>query len=214
MNILINGWNTPQKGAMTSVLDVILDHAYDKMNGMETCGFECLNYQSYANFNYRATPYRCLKKLFLKLSFNNEDHLVDLGSGKGRVYLYASLMGCHRVTGVEYHQVMAELAKKNYKAIACKIQSEVTLLNIDVRKIQITPSMNIFFLFTPFHLKIFARVLSKIKISYLNNPRKITVIFYRPDIPWMQFMQNDSIFIKRDTVKIFNDPIFELFLTA
>lgn len=212
MNFFINGWNSISKGAVTSPFDIIIDHFLDAHYRIETCRFEKLHTCS-VFFNYRATPYRFLNKLFQYYSFGKHDHLVDLGCGKGRVYLYAALHGCPKVTGVEMSEKMVEIANRNYSAIRNKISSRVQVYNMNACDLKITPCMNIFYLFTPFHLKLFGRILCNIKRSYLAFPRRITIIFCRPDPPWIQFMDNDPIFKYKSSIKICNDLIFQLYTT-
>ena len=211
MNWFFNGWNSKDRGAVTSIYDVVIDRLCDLRYGIQTCGFEKLKTSSFTRFNYRATPYRQLRKLFVSYAFKQHDHLVDFGCGKGRVYLYAALKGCPEATGIEYDPQMAEIALKNQQHLCNRISKKTKVLHQDAKLTEITDSMNLFFLFIPFHVKTFGHILRNIKTSIERCPRTVTIIFYRPDPPWLEFMRDDSIFVHQFVMKSMNDIMFVLF---
>lgn len=211
MNKIVNGWFSPNKGAVTSICDIIIDHIFDIFYRINTCRFEKLKTSSALRFNYRATPYRMLHYLFSSYSLCENDHFVDFGCGKGRVFLFAALSGCTQSTGIEFDPLMYQIAKKNQQRIASKTSSKVMLRHEDALRTEITDTMNIFYFFVPFHLKIFGHILTRIKQSLLTCPRKVTIIFYRPDTPWIRYMEDDPVFTNKTIMTVLNDEMFFLY---
>jgi 16S rRNA G966 N2-methylase RsmD len=90
-------------------------------------------------FDYIPTTYYFLEKLFRQFPFNDRDHIVDFGCGKGRVLFMAASHSCKRVTGYE-------ISQERYNALMNNIESyqrtfgKDTVFNIyktDVRNMQI-----------------------------------------------------------------------------
>lgn len=132
---------------------------------------------------YVPTSYQFLETLFDKIPFEEGDHLVDFGCGKGRVLFMAALNSCKQVTGYEIDEELCEILDENINNFQQKF-GKGTIFNIrrDVLKMESDEirDANKFFFFHPFHLKILIPVIKKILKSIEDNPRQISIYFFRP----------------------------------
>lgn len=156
---------------------------YEKKFNINTSALETDNKTNREiHFDYAPTLYSVLELLFDKYPFENNDHLVDFGSGKGRVLIFAAENSCPKITGYEidkirYLQSIENL--ENYKK-SNKCNSIINIYNEDVTKIALSESTNKFYFFNPFHLKVFIRVFDLILKSYNMKKREILIMLYRP----------------------------------
>lgn len=95
---------------------------------------------------YEGTSYAMLRELFQTLPLGAEECFVDLGSGYGRVALYAGLVGAASVIGIELVADRCDFAEAARSALGLHnvrfLRSHV--LEADLRK------GDVFFLFNPF----------------------------------------------------------------
>ena len=70
------------------------------------------------NFMYGPYPYRELNHLFKEYPFKEDDGFVDIGCGKGRVLVKASLFGCWNIYGVDLSKEL--LADANANMMVCQ----------------------------------------------------------------------------------------------
>jgi protein-L-isoaspartate O-methyltransferase len=68
-----------------------------------------------------------LYQLFRKLKLSENHHLIDLGSGDGRVVITASLFS--KATGIEYDNELHNFAKELSKKLKGKLNNQVFLIN-------------------------------------------------------------------------------------
>jgi len=147
-------------------------------------------------YEYKPTSYHFLEQLFELLPFEPKDHLIDFGCGKGRVLFMAAHYSCKNVTGYEIDQERYAILKKNVENYIEKFGAE-TNFNIskeDAQTIKIDGSANKFFFYSPFHPKIYIKVISNILDSVKKHKRDISIFLYRPDISIIQYLDKiDSL---------------------
>lgn len=156
--------------------------------------------QSIVNFQYAPTSYSFLEYLFTKYPFEKDDHLVDFGCGKGRAIIMAAYFRCPTVTGIEIDLMRYNCLKKNVQnfTIAANNKSSFHLLNINASELIVEDSINKFFFFNPFHLKIYIRVIRCINNSLQSVPRKCWLIFYRPVPSTLEYIERLGTFKKME----------------
>lgn len=126
---------------------------------------------------YQATTPRIYRNLKRQLKHTgNEDAILDVGCGKGRM-LYFFLKKCHfgKVDGLEYSERLAAIARQNMEKLHLPAQvyvanaAEFTQLDY-----------NYFYLFNPFPEKIMLPFVQHLCDSIAKNPRKVTILYMNP----------------------------------
>lgn len=132
--------------------------------------------------NYVPTSYYFLEKVFSYFPFHSQDHIVDFGCGKGRVLFMAAHNLCKYVTGYEINDVRRKVLFNNIQSYQSKF-GEKTVFNIysDVQDMRLDDlrDANKFFFFSPFHLKIYMKVLNNL-LNSMNRSSNISLYLYKP----------------------------------
>jgi predicted RNA methylase len=103
-------------------------------------------------------------------------HFVDFGCGKGGVlYLVAAFFNFKKITGIEREIDYIKICRENLKKI-----KDVEIICEDVCNIDITSSMNFFYMCNPFGYKTTRKVLNNIISSFNNNNRDIYILYKNP----------------------------------
>jgi len=124
-----------------------------------------------------------------------EDIFVDFGSGKGRIVLLAAELPFRRVIGVEFSKQLHDVALENLRGalpgLNCK---DVELLLADATQWKVPDEATVLFFFNPFHGDVLAKVFANIRRSLEEAPRKITIVYVRPEkffekeIAWQEWL--------------------------
>lgn len=128
---------------------------------------------------YKPTRIRHFRLLIKALKLPENSVFVDMGSGKGRVLLKASLYKFKRITGVEISSQLCEIAKNNISKFEKILNRNlnVEIVNEDVLKYEIKNDENVFYFYNPFDTYIMEIILERIIKSITENPRKVWLIF-------------------------------------
>ncbi|WP_316523109.1 RsmD family RNA methyltransferase [Neglectibacter sp. CSJ-5] len=163
-------------------IDFLVDYWNDYRYNVKTCGAVHFRSSRVINFDYEPSSYSDLHKIFAEISFTKDSHLIDYGCGKGRVLIMAALYGCSRITGIELRPDLCQIAKTNVSNVWARNNTNVTIqiLEQDAIQYKIDPSINYFFFYNPFHMKVFIYVLKNIQQSVLLSPRNVQLIFFKP----------------------------------
>lgn len=155
----------------------------DRELNIKTSGMYELNEWNHAHYNRtESTSYHVLDQLFQEFKFKENDHLMDFGSGKGRVLFYIHHHAQIPVTGIELSSNVYQLLNANKQTYLSKFPSKlpITLVNDFAEHHQISKHVNVFYFFNPFSGTIFKKVLDNIVKSIEMHPRDITLIIYFP----------------------------------
>jgi hypothetical protein len=110
-----------------------------------------------------------------------ETTFIDLGSGKGRVLLMASMLPFRRVVGVEFSPTLADISRDNIRRFtgpkACK---DVSVETMDATKYVLPDGPLVIFMYHPFDEKIMAEVERNVTRSLQEKPRRILVVYWKP----------------------------------
>ena len=153
--------------------------------------------QSSHYHQYEATAYWMLDELFNQYTLEKTDVFVDFGCGKGRVLYYVHNRFQASITGVEMNQHLyraglenEETYRKNRKKDSGAIQFECCL----AEKYVIKANENRFFLFNPFSLQIFMKVVDNILFSVAQQKRTVDIILYYPATAYTDFLEMNTPF--------------------
>jgi 16S rRNA G966 N2-methylase RsmD len=134
---------------------------------------------------YEPTPLRTLECMFSMLPRDvSEFTFIDFGSGKGRTMLYASNFNFRSIIGVEFAKELHVIAQRNIRTYQNPKQKcfEITSISADATTFQLPEENCVLYFFHPFREEVMARVLENIERSYRRNPRKITLLYYHPQL--------------------------------
>lgn len=128
---------------------------------------------------YEGTPPRIAEHLIGKvIKAARGFTFVDFGSGKGRVLAIAAKFEFQRIIGIEFSARLNEVARRNIAATHCTRSTSIEILHLDAAEYEIPNDPCVLFFFNPFKPPLIDQVAARIRRSYLENPRKIFVIFY------------------------------------
>lgn len=110
-------------------------------------------------YPYEPTTYSVLDRIAEEGYITKQDHLVDYGSGKGRVPIYMNyLTGC-KATGIEMIPEFIELANRNKASYE---KGDIDFICESAEKWEVDDEITCCFFFNPFSIKIMLRVINRI----------------------------------------------------
>lgn len=119
---------------------------------------------------------------FLAINYE-ESTFVDLGSGKGRAVLIASLLPFFRVVGVEFSGDLVAIARENVRRFPHAAQrcGSIELLHLDAVDYVFPDTPLVLYLWNPFDRSVMERVVANLAASYRRNPgRRMVVMYFSP----------------------------------
>ena len=127
---------------------------------------------------YKPTRIRHFRLLIKGLKLPGNSVFVDMGSGKGRVLLMASMNNFKRVTGVEISSKLCEIARSNTVIFERRLKRplHIEVVNEDVLQYSIKSDENVFYFYKPFDNFVMETILGRIIKSVFENPRKVWLI--------------------------------------
>lgn len=161
--------------------------------------------QSSHYHHYEATAYWMLDELFNHYMLEKTDGFVDFGCGKGRVLYYVHNRFGVPVTGVEMNQQLYQEALANeetYRENRKKTSSAIRIEYCLAEKYQIEANQNCFFLFNPFSLQIFMKVVGNILLSVEQQKRTVDIILYYPATEYSDYLETRTPFRLLQEVKV------------
>ena len=156
----------------------------DKALKIQTMGRDDYKADDY-HHPYEPTPYAVLERLAESGYITKDNLVIDYGCGKGRVGFYlAEEPGC-RVIGIEYDERIYEAACRNLRSFAGKCKPEFVCVPAEQYPIV---EGDCFYFFNPFTVEILQSVIGKIIDSYYENPRRMQLFFYYPDMDYVAYL--------------------------
>lgn len=131
---------------------------------------------------YAPTPFRDFSAIFDRLEIRaNRDVLIDYGSGKGRALILAARYPFKRIVGVEYSQVLNDIAARNIDVARARLRcKDVHSVVADASSYVVADDVTIAYFNNPFHRPLFDKVLERLHASLSANPRKLRLIVNCP----------------------------------
>ncbi|UII57103.1 SAM-dependent methyltransferase [Cytobacillus spongiae] len=182
---------------------------YDKLLHIHTIGEQKGFLRSYHYHRYEPTPYEALDYLFSEIPIHEGDRIVDFGSGKGRLPFYVHYF--FRAIGIGI-----EMNEQYYDEAECNLQSY--LENINDKKVpihfhhglaedyNIHSNDNYFYIFNPFSVQIFIKVVNRILRSIEESYRQVYMILYYPSEEYIFYLENHPLFLLTNEIKL---PMYE-----
>ena len=180
-----------EKGVMRTVLILfahIQDLAFDFKYKTDTLRWQELNSISVAGenkvhgFRYQPTQARTLRKVFKTVNPSRDGTFLDLGCGKGRALILAAEFGYRRVLGVEFSELLCQIAQTNLSRYSRDFSptTEFRVIHTDAGDYAIPEDVSTVFMFNPFDEVVMTKVVKNIEGSLRNHPRKLYIIYRNP----------------------------------
>lgn len=148
-------------------------------------------------YNYLPTTYAFFEELFTKYPFNLDDYFVDIGCGKGRSLMMASLFGCKHLCGVEINTKVYETLINNFfswKRHNFMENVSVDLINKSFFDVEIREEWNKFFMFKPFNIDVFKKVMLSIYETKRYCDKMVYIYLYHPDYELVEWIEKENLF--------------------
>lgn len=185
----------------------LLEKKFDQQLQIRTVGLREWGKEANKYNRYEATPYLALEQLFETYTFKQDDKLIDFGSGRGRVAFYIHNRFNIAVTGVEAHDTTFEEALINeemYRKSRAHLDAPLLFEFALAEQYEIAEDYNKFFMFNPFSVHIFKRVMTNILKSYERQPRMMELILYYPLNDFIHYLRNKTPFELINKIKVKN----------
>ena len=106
---------------------------------------------------------------------------LDVGAGKGRAMLTASLHPFQQVTGIELNPALAAIGRSNLRAFAASPEASplapVSLLEADALEAPLPSTPTLAFMFHPFEAPVLRRFLGRIEQHYNEHPGRFDLLY-------------------------------------
>jgi predicted RNA methylase len=152
---------------------------FDQVTGLQTDGLvsswqvRLVSPEATPGSRYQPTPAELARRMIASLPIAYSDfHFVDLGCGKGRVLFIAEEFGFRSVTGVEYGEELAEVARRNVAQAGKQDRIEVRWQDASTYEI---PDRTVVFMYNPFGAAVMSAVAAAI-----GRARDVHVIYFEP----------------------------------
>lgn len=126
---------------------------------------------------YQATTPRIFLDIRRQLkSISNNDSILDVGCGKGRMlHFFSTNFRFGKVDGLEYSQRLANIARQNMDQLHLK-----TNIYVENAAAFTQLNYNYFYLFNPFPKNIMDVFVQHLCENIKQNPRKVTILYLNP----------------------------------
>jgi len=135
--------------------------------------------------SYAASTNRVLK-MFRKLSITDEDCILDVGCGKGKVINMLYSFPFKNIDGLEYDTQLVSLCMRNMKKLKRK---RTKLYCEDAARFTHLDAYTYMYMFNPFKGQTMEKFVDNILDSYNRKKRRICIVYLNP--------QCSNIFIKK-----------------
>jgi SAM-dependent methyltransferase len=108
---------------------------------------------------------------------------IDLGCGKGRAVLMASLYRFREAVGVELHTALAQIAENNVAAWtkAGRAVCPIRIVCQDATEFAFPGGPCLLYLFNPFAAPVVQQVIQRIEAEFADQPGKLDLIYFNPE---------------------------------
>lgn len=144
-------------------------------------------------FTYAGTQARLLRWCFGAVPSNRASFtFVDMGSGKGRVLLYAAQAGFRRALGVEFAAELHSVALANAE-IAKERGLVIEPVLGDAGAFELPDEPIVVYFNNPFAEPVMERVIANLEASYEKRPRPVVVVYQQMLEEWPRWQQTKNL---------------------
>lgn len=173
------------------------EQEWDKLLNIHTTGRDDSHSDTY-RYPYEPTPYSVLERLANSGWLKRSNHLLDYGSGKGRVELFLAWQVRCSCIGVDYDPRMIAASEENRQKAASgrRVQFAEAL----AEEFAVPSEIDRIYFFNPFSIEILGKVLARIRDSWYENPREIVLLFYYPSDEYIAHLMTEDLLEFEDEI--------------
>jgi len=125
--------------------------------------------------HYTPLPYQIIFQILDRLNLREDDVIVDIGCGKGRVLCCACRRRVLKVVGIEVNEKLVNLAKLNSQCVRGR-KAAIEIVLIPAEEYDYSEATALY-LYNPFGLPVMELVISRLRESYRQKPRAIKIAY-------------------------------------
>lgn len=118
-----------------------------------------------------------LRAVLAKLPITSEDHILDIGCGKGRAMAIMSRFAFREVAGIEISDSLQQIANRNFQKLGLK---HCKAIRADAEAFTDYDRFNYIYLFNPLPAPVFGKAMGHLCDSLRRHPRHCTLIYLNP----------------------------------
>jgi SAM-dependent methyltransferase len=169
----------------------VVDAQFDQQYGVDTGGlFRPKSHQVIGKHwtfgcSYQPVEPSAFLQILSRLRLSSPQFtFLDLGSGKGRTLLLASLFPFKKIIGVDYCPELNQIARRNATAFRApqRLCNTIEIHDADAAEYPIPDGPLVLFLYNPFSEQVMSQVVRNVARSHLEAPRRLIVIYF---LPWL-----------------------------
>lgn len=155
-----------------------LQRIYEKFRGVDFVSGIASKQKNHVEYA-ASTPllYSILNKYFNEMKIGENDGIMDVGCGKGRMLCFFASWPFGKVGGIEYEKDILTICRQNLWKL--KVYRVLTYQG-DASKFEGYDDYNYFYIFNPFHKEIMQGFIDQLKCSKEKTPRTIRVLYLNP----------------------------------
>jgi SAM-dependent methyltransferase len=171
-------------------LNSAMEQEFDRKHGVDTAGYIPLSRLELSDKNWMlGTAYQGIgpnadfEELFRGLELTYPDFtFVDLGSGKGRALMLASLLPFRKIVGVEFSRELVDRSEENLRRWRRDRPQcpEVEVICGDAAQYTFPEDPLVLYMYNPFGRPVMAQVAENLAQSFAAHPRRIAVAYFTP----------------------------------
>lgn len=166
------------------MIELVGDYYFEKKYNLETFEKVEVNHLDIPEeIKVHSNPYgptrsRQFKLLLKSLKLPDGLIFMDIGSGKGKVLILASMFNFERVIGIEISEKLCEIATMNINNFKSKMNqtTEIDIVCSSILDYKLSDRENVFYFYRSFDNYIMSKVIKMIIESYNKNSREIWLI--------------------------------------
>lgn len=146
-------------------------------------------------------------KLLRTLPITENDSILDIGCGKGKMVNYFDELGFGKSDGLEFSEELVQCARNNMRLL----DKNNHIIHGDATGFDRYNNYNYFYFYNPFGEETMRLVIQKIEESCRKNPRRVTIIYFNPlcheqiiESSYFHLQCSDNNFYRRITKRITN----------
>lgn len=167
-------------------LDDKAGRQFDELYGVDTCGIISLGRLQIESPNwrfgvrYQSLSPRSFNNILARLDLRHDEYIfVDMGSGKGRALLLASMYPFKQIIGVEFSPELQRVAVANIAKFRSEHQRcrDIRSVCMDATAFKIPPDPAVYYFYNPFEARVMEAVLENIERSLQRCSRMVWLVF-------------------------------------
>jgi hypothetical protein len=145
---------------------------------------------------------------FFEIDFSKYT-FIDVGSGKGRVILMASMLPFNRIVGIEFSKSLIDIAEENLLKFPKNNQlcDDISFHLLDAAEYSFPKEEYILFMYNPFYEPVMEKVIENITKQFSYNPIHFIVIYLNPQFAYLfdeiDFLKEKETKYERNRVMVY-----------